>query len=214
MGSTSEENIMDGEIVPSSLAVVVPILRAAIDIEVENPRVAYLCRWYAVEKAHTIDPTSSGHGVRQFKTNLLRKLEREEEITQKHTNRTDVRELLSYYQTFYETRIRDGEFTKEPEEMVTNVQIATVLYEVLKTILAHRTIDEKTKKYAADVENKKGQYEHYICSSSCSDDKLRGPGSYQSDDVVPDESPLVACISEPSEEKIDNALKELSKSQG
>ncbi|XP_058782366.1 callose synthase 7-like isoform X2 [Vicia villosa] len=211
MGSTSEENIMDAEIVPSSLAVVVPILRAAIDIEVENPRVAFLCRWYAVEKAHTIDPTSSGHGVRQFKTNLLRK---EEEITQKHTNRTDVRELLSYYQTFYETRIRDVEFTKEPEEMVTNVQIATVLYEVLKTMLAHRTIDEKTKGYAADVENKKVQYEHSICSSSCSDDKLRGPGSYQSDDVVPDESPLVACISEPSEEKIDNALKELSKSQG
>ncbi|CAL5202066.1 unnamed protein product [Lathyrus oleraceus] len=47
-----------------------------------------------------------------------------------------------------------------------------------------------------------------------SDDKLRGPGSYQRDDVVPDESPLVACISEPSEEKIANALKELSKSQG
>lgn len=39
----NEENIMDSEIVPSSLAVLVPILRAAIEIEEENPRVAYLC---------------------------------------------------------------------------------------------------------------------------------------------------------------------------
>lgn len=42
----NEENIMDSEIVPSSLAVLVPILRAAIDIEVENPRVAYLCELF------------------------------------------------------------------------------------------------------------------------------------------------------------------------
>ncbi|CAL5202065.1 unnamed protein product [Lathyrus oleraceus] len=157
----NEENIMDSEIVPSSLAVLVPILRAAIDIEVENPRVAYLCRFHAFEKAHTMDPTSSGRGVRQFKTYLLHKLEREGEITEKHTKRTDARELQSYYQTFYETRIRDGEFTKKPEEMVRNVQIATVLYEVLKTLLTPQTIEEKTKRYAADVENKKGQYEHY-----------------------------------------------------
>ncbi|XP_058725725.1 putative callose synthase 6 [Vicia villosa] len=35
----NEENIMNGEIVPSSLDVLVPILRAAIGIELENPRV-------------------------------------------------------------------------------------------------------------------------------------------------------------------------------
>ncbi|CAK8565387.1 unnamed protein product [Lathyrus sativus] len=157
----NEENIRDSEIVPSSLAVLVPILRAAIDIEVENPRVAYLCRFHAFEKAHTMDPTSSGRGVRQFKTYLLHKLEREGEITEKHTKRTDARELQSYYQTFYETKIRDGEFTKKPEEMVRNVQIATVLYEVLKTLVTPQTIEEKTKRYAADVEKKKGQYEHY-----------------------------------------------------
>ncbi|BAT88868.1 hypothetical protein VIGAN_05250300 [Vigna angularis var. angularis] len=41
---------------------------------------------------------------------------------------------------------------------------------------------------------------------------LRGPGSYQREDVVPNESPLVACISETTEDKIANTLKELSKS--
>ncbi|KAK2441448.1 callose synthase [Trifolium repens] len=157
----NEENIMDSEIVPSSLAVLVPILRAAIEIEEENPRVAYLCRFHAFEKAHTMDPTSSGRGVRQFKTYLLHKLEREGELTEKHTKRSDAKELQTYYQHFYERRIRDGEFTKKPEEMVKNVQIATVLYEVLKTLLTPQTIEEKTKRYAADVENKRGQYEHY-----------------------------------------------------
>ena len=47
-----------------------------------------------------------------------------------------------------------------------------------------------------------------------SEEKHRGPGSYQRDDVVPDKSPLVACITETSVEKIANALKELSKAQG
>jgi hypothetical protein len=33
----------ESELVPSSLAPIVPILRAANEIEEENPRVAYLC---------------------------------------------------------------------------------------------------------------------------------------------------------------------------
>ncbi|KAK7256070.1 hypothetical protein RIF29_29503 [Crotalaria pallida] len=156
----NEEGSVDSEIVPSSLAVIVPILRAAIEIEEENPRVAYLCRFHAFEKAHTMDPTSSGRGVRQFKTYLLHRLEKEEELTENLTNRSDARELQTYYQTFYEKRIRDGEFTKKPEEMVKNVQIATVLYEVLKATVP-QNIEEKTKRYAADVENKRSQYEHY-----------------------------------------------------
>lgn len=48
--------------------------------------------------------------------------------------------------------------------------------------------------------------------SNGSEGILRGPGSYPREDVVPNESPLVACISETTEDKIANTLKELSKS--
>ncbi|KAL0561375.1 hypothetical protein IC582_001800 [Cucumis melo] len=152
---------IDSELVPSSLASIAPILRVANEIEPENPRVAYLCRFHAFEKAHKMDPTSSGRGVRQFKTYLLHRLEREEYETEPILERHDVQEIQAFYQRFYKHNIEGGEYTKRPEEMAKVYQIATVLYEVLKTVVPASKIDEKTEQYAKEVQRKKEQHEHY-----------------------------------------------------
>lgn len=152
---------VDSELVPSSLASIAPILRVANEVEKDNPRVAYLCRFHAFEKVHRMDPKSNGRGVRQFKTYLLHRLEKEEEETKPQLSKSDPREIQKYYQNFYEKNIRDGKYTKKPEEMAKIYQIATVLYDVLKTVVPKAKVDAETQKYAQDVEEKKEQHEHY-----------------------------------------------------
>ncbi|KAL7129205.1 hypothetical protein ABFS83_13G048900 [Erythranthe nasuta] len=161
MVDQSDGSAPDSELVPSSLASIAPILRVANEIEKDNPRVAYLCRFHAFEKAHRMDPTSNGRGIRQFKTYLLHRLEREEEETKPILAKNDPREIQKYYQIFYEKNIREGQYTKKPEEMAKIYQIATVLYDVLRTVVPQSKIDEQTQRYAKDVEEKKEQYEHY-----------------------------------------------------
>ncbi|KAL3502930.1 hypothetical protein ACH5RR_037379 [Cinchona calisaya] len=154
-----DRNVADSELVPSSLAPVVPVLRVANEIEERNPEMAYLCRFHAFEKAHRLDPHSSGRGVRQFKTYLLRKLERDE--VQTGATATDPKEVLDYYKSYYKKNIKEGQYTNKPEEMAKICQIATVLYDVLKTVIPSGRIDPETRGYAEDVEEKRGQYEHY-----------------------------------------------------
>lgn len=156
-----DQNSLDSELVPSTLASIAPILRVANEVEKQNPRVAYLCRFHAFEKAHRMDPTSSGRGVRQFKTYLLHRLEREEEETEPQLARNDPREIQKFYQNFYEENIRDGHHTKKPEEMAKIYQIASVLYDVLRTVVPSSKVEDETKRYAKDVEEKRDYYEHY-----------------------------------------------------
>ncbi|XP_021300707.1 callose synthase 7-like [Herrania umbratica] len=156
-----DNSTADSELVPSSVASIAPILRVANEIEKDNPRVAYLCRFHAFEKAHKMDPTSSGRGVRQFKTYLLHRLEKEEEETRPQLARSDPREIQLFYQHFYLQNIADGQYTKKPEEMAKIYQIATVLYDVLRTVVPASRVDDETERYAKEVEKKREQYEHY-----------------------------------------------------
>ncbi|XWS30101.1 hypothetical protein CRYUN_Cryun24cG0089000 [Craigia yunnanensis] len=158
----NEDNTTDdGELVPSSLVSIAPILCVANEIEKDNPRVAYLCCFHAFEKAHKMDPTSGGRGVRQFKTYLLHRLEKEEEEIKPILAKNDPREIQMYYQQFYLKNIADDQYTKKPEEMAKIYQIASVLYDVLRTVVPAARVDDETESYAKEVEKKKEQFEHY-----------------------------------------------------
>ncbi|KVH97549.1 1,3-beta-glucan synthase subunit FKS1-like, domain-1 [Cynara cardunculus var. scolymus] len=158
----AEDNAaVDSELVPSSLASVAPILRVANEVEKDNPRVAYLCRFHAFENVHRMDRKSTGRGVRQFKTYLLHRLKKEEEEIKPRLAKNDPTEIQKYYQNFYEKNISEGQYTKKPEEMAKIYQIATVLYAVLKTVVPPSKVEYETEEYAKDVEEKKEQYEHY-----------------------------------------------------
>ncbi|VAI56298.1 unnamed protein product [Triticum turgidum subsp. durum] len=112
----------DSEKLPQTLVLEIrPFLRVANQIEADSPRVAYLCRFHAFEKAHMLDPRSTGRGVRQFKTTLLQRLEQDEKSTfSKRKERNDAREIKSFY---------------EKKKQANAHQLMPVLGEVLKAVL-------------------------------------------------------------------------------
>ncbi|XP_078159510.1 callose synthase 7-like isoform X1 [Carex rostrata] len=151
----------DSELVPSSLASIAPILRVANEIEQENPRVAYLCRFHAFEKAHKLDANSTGRGVKQFKTYLLHRLEKDEKETEPTLARTDPREMQKFYQHYYEKYLREGSVKRSPDEMAKHYQIASILYDVLKAVVPDEKVEPQVQNYARDVERKKPHFAQY-----------------------------------------------------
>ncbi|XP_066311942.1 callose synthase 7-like isoform X2 [Miscanthus floridulus] len=151
-------DVVEEELVPSSLAPIVPILRAANEIEEENPRVAYLCRFTAFEKAHIMDPNSSGRGVRQFKTYLLHRLEKDEQETKRRLATTDAREIQKFYEQYCREYLEEDHGKRKPEEMARHYQIASVLYDVLKTVTPGK---HEYDKYAKGVEKEKASFSQY-----------------------------------------------------
>ncbi|KAD3069004.1 hypothetical protein E3N88_36884 [Mikania micrantha] len=142
-GNLGMESMMDSEVVPSSLVKIAPILRVANEVEHTNPRVAYLCRVYAFEKAHKLDPKSSGRGVRQFKTALLQRLEREGETTLAGETKRDAREMQSFYQDYYRKYIQDlQKADKADRTRLTKVyQTAAILFDVLKAVNFNESVE-------------------------------------------------------------------------
>ncbi|CAI5957562.1 unnamed protein product [Closterium sp. NIES-64] len=125
------------EMVPPTLSEIEPYLRAANEIESQRPRVAYLCRFSAFEKAHRLDPTCKGRGVRQFKTALLERLERDNPITlEKRQRSSDAREIASFYQQYYQNYVKamDDAENVDRAELARAYQTAGVLFEVLCAI--------------------------------------------------------------------------------
>ncbi|KAM0855378.1 hypothetical protein ACQ4PT_049810 [Festuca glaucescens] len=162
-GFSGEEpgDFIESELVPPSLAPIVPILRAANEIEEDNPRVAYLCRFTAFEKAHTMDPNSSGRGVRQFKTYLLHRLEKDEQETKRRLASTDAKEIQRFYEQYCRENLEEGLNMKKPDEMARCYQIASVLYDVLKTVTPEKSHYSEFDQYAKGVEKEKASFSHY-----------------------------------------------------
>ncbi|PKA51034.1 Callose synthase 3 [Apostasia shenzhenica] len=159
------ESMFDSEVVPSSLVEIAPILRVANEVEATNPRVAYLCRFYAFEKAHRLDPTSSGRGVRQFKTALLQRLERDNEPTLRERRKSsDAQEMRSFYQHYYRKYIEALQSVADKADrarLTKAYQTAAVLFEVLKAVNLNQSLDNEILETHNKVEEKKKIYAPY-----------------------------------------------------
>ncbi|GMN30383.1 hypothetical protein TIFTF001_002769 [Ficus carica] len=166
--TTFSTEVFDNEVVPASLAAsIAPILRVAKEIEHERSRVAYLCRVYAFEKAHRLDPSSSGRGVRQFKTSLLQRLERDNlSSLATRAKKTDAREIESFYQQYYEHYVRalDQGEQADRAQLAKAYQIAGVLFEVLCAVNKSEKVEEVAPEIIAaarDVQEKTEIYTPY-----------------------------------------------------
>ncbi|XP_065866870.1 callose synthase 5-like [Euphorbia lathyris] len=162
--TTFSTEVFDNEVVPSSLGSIVPILRIANEIEQERPRVAYLCRFYAFEKAHRLDVSSTGRGVRQFKTSLLQRLERDNASSlASRIKKTDAREIESFYQQYYEQYVRSLDQGEQADraQLGKAYQTAGVLFEVLCAVNKTEKVEEVAPEIIAAARDVQERIEIY-----------------------------------------------------
>ncbi|XP_057496432.1 callose synthase 5 [Actinidia eriantha] len=162
--TTFSMEVFDNEVVPPSLASIRPILHVANEIQTERPRVAYLCRFYAFEKAHRLDQNSSGRGVRQFKTGLLQRLERDNASSlASRVKKTDAREIESFYQQYYEHYVRalDKGEQADRAQLSKAYQTAGVLFEVLCAVNKTEKVEEVAPEIIAAAKDVQAKTEIY-----------------------------------------------------
>ncbi|XP_051211700.2 uncharacterized protein [Lolium perenne] len=162
------DSIFDMQAVPSSLVELQPFLRVAKEVEPGNSRVAYLCRFYAYDMAHRLDPISSGLGVRQFKDDLLQSLQRDNDLALKsRKEKSDAQEMqlfyLHYCDKFIHT-LQNGVDKTNHAQLAKLNQTVDVLFGVVRAINRplnveydqavfemHNNIEEKRKLYDLDI---------------------------------------------------------------
>lgn len=164
--TTFSMEVFDNEVVPSSLQYdIAPILRVAAEIHHERPRAAYLCRFYAFEKAHRLDPNSSGRGVRQFKTSLHQRLQREDGPSlARRTKKTDAREIESYYKQYYHNyllALNKGD-QADRAQLGKAYKTAGVLYEVLCAVNKTEQVEEVAPEIIAAANDVQANAEIYV----------------------------------------------------
>ncbi|PKA65497.1 Callose synthase 4 [Apostasia shenzhenica] len=164
--TTLSMEVFDNEVVPSSLISIKPIIRVAAEIEPERPRVAYLCRRYAFEKTHRLDPASSGRGVRQFKTALQQQLERDTlPSLAKRLKESDACEIECFYRQYYELYIRAldrGDRYMDRALLGKAYQTAGVLFEVLCAVNKAEKVEEVAPEIIASARDVQEKTEIYV----------------------------------------------------
>ncbi|KAL2342918.1 hypothetical protein Fmac_004203 [Flemingia macrophylla] len=120
--------------------------------------------FYAFEKAHRLDQSSSGRGVRQFKTLLLQRLERDnaKSLTSR-VKKTDAREIQSYYQQYYEHYVRtlDQADQADRAQLSKAYQTAGVLFEVLCAVNKTEKVEEVAPEIIAAARDVQAKTEIY-----------------------------------------------------
>ncbi|KAI3739581.1 hypothetical protein L2E82_29990 [Cichorium intybus] len=162
---TGREVIIDGLDVPSSLVYeIAPILAVAKEIQSKNPRVSYLCRFHAFERAHKLDPRSSGRGVREFKTALIQRLKTEDKTTSPpgKNSYSDEYEIQSFYLMYYKTYIDGLRHKVDCTRYIKFYQTAAVLFEVLETIAHFVEVPDELLEANKIVTENVNMYTHNI----------------------------------------------------